>query len=135
MKIGWVGSSSGCADDVSHWPSPRYRAHGRGRRCICAPCAPLGSLSNRGGCTGGGSVTVFLEVGVAVASSILSTASLVLREPPVRPSGRLHSGHAVLRSSGAGRSGPQGIGLPCSLVHARLDMGSVRKKMPIKGWT
>ena len=68
----------------------------------------------------------------------LDRVPLVPREPSVGPRGRLRgallplSGHAVLRSSGAGRSGPQGIGFPHSSVHVRMNVGSVRMKLIIK---
>ena len=41
--------------------------------------------------------------------------------------------HAVLRSPGAGRSGPQGIGFPHSSAHVRMNVGGVRMKLIIKG--
>ncbi len=59
-------------------------------------------------------------------------------EPAVDTRGRLLgtlfllSGHAVLRSPGAGRSGPQGIGFPHSSVHVRMNVGGVRIKSIIK---
>ena len=68
----------------------------------------------------------------------LDRVPLVPGEPAVGPRGRLPgpllplSGHAVLRSPGAGRSGPQGIGFPYSSVHVRMNMGGVRMKLPIK---
>ena len=68
----------------------------------------------------------------------LDRVPLVPREPSVGPRGRLLgtllplSGHAVLRSPGAGRSGPQGIGFPHSSVHVRMNVGSVRMKLIIK---
>ena len=68
----------------------------------------------------------------------LERVPLVPGEPAVGPRGRLPgpllplSGHAVLRSPGAGRSGPQGIGFPHSSVHVRMNVGSVRMKLPIK---
>ena len=71
----------------------------------------------------------------------LDRVPLVPREPAVGPRGRLLGtllplpGHAVLRSPGAGRSGPQGIGFPHSAVHVRLNVGSVRMKLIIKGST
>ena len=42
------------------------------------------------------------------------------------------SGPAVLRSPGAGRSGPQGIGFPHSSAHVRMNVGGVRMKLIIK---
>ena len=69
----------------------------------------------------------------------LERVPLVPGEPAVGPRGRLPgpllplSGHAVLRSPGAGRSGPQGIGFPHSSVHVRMNVGGVRMKLPIKG--
>ena len=69
----------------------------------------------------------------------LDRVPLVPREPPVGPRGRLLGallplpGHAVLRSPGAGRSGPQGIGFPHSSAHVRMNVGSVRMKLIIKG--
>ena len=68
----------------------------------------------------------------------LDRVPLVPGEPAVGPRGRLPgpllplSGHAVLRSPGAGRSGPQGIGFPHSSVHVRMNVGSVRMRLPIK---
>ena len=68
----------------------------------------------------------------------LDRVPLVPREPPVGPLGRLLvtllplSGHAVLRSPGAGRSGPQGIGFPHSSAHVRMNVGGVRMKLIIK---
>ena len=68
----------------------------------------------------------------------LDRVPLVPGEPSVGPRGRLPgpllplSGHAVLRSPGAGRSGPQGIGFPHSSAHVRMNVGSVRMKLPIK---
>ena len=68
----------------------------------------------------------------------LDRVPLVPREPAVGPRDRLLgtlfplSGHDVLRSPGAGRSGPQGIGFPDSSVHVRMNLGSVRMKLPIK---
>ena len=68
----------------------------------------------------------------------LDRVPLVPGEPAVGPRGRLPgpllplSGHAVLRSPGAGRSGPQGIGFPHSPAHGRVNVGSVRMKLPIK---
>ena len=64
---------------------------------------------------------------------------LVPGEPAVGPRGRLRgtllplSGPAVLRSPGAGRSGPQGIGFPHSSAHVRMNVGGVRMKLIIKG--
>ena len=54
--------------------------------------------------------------------------------PRDRPRGALPalSGHGVLRSPGAGRSGPQGIGFPYSSVHARMNVGGVRMKLIFK---
>ena len=69
----------------------------------------------------------------------LDRVPLVPREPPVGPRDRpcgaalLLSGHAVLRSPGAGRSGPQGIGFPHSSAHVRMNVGGVRMKLIIKG--
>ena len=69
----------------------------------------------------------------------LDRVPLVPREPSVGPRDRprgapiLLSGHAVLRSPGAGRSGPQGIGFPHSSAHVRMNVGSVRMKLIIKG--
>ena len=63
---------------------------------------------------------------------------LVPGEPAVGPRDRLRcallalSGHAVLRSPGAGRSGPQGIGFPHSSAHVRMNVGGVRMKLIIK---
>ena len=37
-----------------------------------------------------------------------------------------------VRSPGAGRSGPQGIGFPYSSVHVRMNMGGVRMKLIFK---
>ena len=60
-------------------------------------------------------------------------------EPAVGPRGRLLgtlfllSGHAALRSPEADRSGSQGIGLPHSSVHVRMNVGSVRMKLIIRG--
>ena len=68
----------------------------------------------------------------------LDRVPLVPREPPVGPRDRprgatfLLSGHAVLRSPGAGRSGPQGIGFPHSSAHVRMNVGGVRIKSIIK---
>ena len=68
----------------------------------------------------------------------LDRVPLVPREPSVGPRDRpcgapfLLSGHAVLRSPGAGRSGPQGIGFPHSSVHVRMNVGGVRIKSIIK---
>ena len=71
----------------------------------------------------------------------LDRVPLVPREPSVGPRGRFRgalpalsalSGHDVLRSSGAGRSGPQGIGFPHSSVHVRMNVGGVRMKSIIK---
>ena len=68
----------------------------------------------------------------------LDRVPLVPGEPAVGPRGRLPgpllplSGHVVLRSPGAGRSGPQGIGFPHSSVHVRMNVGGVRMKSPIK---
>ena len=68
----------------------------------------------------------------------LERVPLVPGEPAVGPRGRLPgpllplSGHAVLRSHGAGMSGPQGIGFPYSSIHVRMNMGSVQMKLPIK---
>ena len=42
------------------------------------------------------------------------------------------SGHDVLRSPGAGRSGPRCIGFPYSSVHVRMNMGGVRMKLIFK---
>ena len=59
-------------------------------------------------------------------------------QPAVDTRGRLLgtlfllSGHAVLRSPGAGRSGPQGIGFPHSSAHVRMNVGGVRIKSIIK---
>ena len=69
----------------------------------------------------------------------LDRVPLVPREPSVGPRDRLLgtllplSGHAVLRSPGAGRSGPQGIGFPHSSAHVRMNVGGVRMKLIIKG--
>jgi len=69
----------------------------------------------------------------------LDRVPLVPREPSVGPRDRpcgaalLLSGHAVLRSPGAGRSGPQGIGFPHSSAHVRMNVGGVRIKLIIKG--
>ena len=69
----------------------------------------------------------------------LDRVPLVPREPSVGPRDRprgatlLLSGHAVLRSPGAGRSGPQGIGFPHSSAHVRMNVGGVRIKSIIKG--
>ena len=54
--------------------------------------------------------------------------------PRGRPRGTLPalSGHDVLRSPGAGRSGPRGIGFPHSSVHARMNVGGVRMKLIFK---
>ena len=71
----------------------------------------------------------------------LDRVPLVPGEPAVGPRGRLRgtllplSGHAVLRSPGAGRSGPQGIGFPHSSAHVRMNVGGVRMKLIIKGLT
>lgn len=60
-------------------------------------------------------------------------------EPAVDTRGRLLgtlfllSGHAVLRVPGANRFGPQGIGFPHSSAHVRMNVGSVRMKLIIKG--
>ena len=68
----------------------------------------------------------------------LDRVPLVPREPSVGPRDRprgalsLLSGHAVLRSPGAGRSGPQGIGFPHSSAHVRMNVGGVRIKSIIK---
>ncbi len=68
----------------------------------------------------------------------LDRVPLVPGEPAVGPRGRLPgpllplSGHAVLRSPGAGRSGPQGIGFPHSPAHVRMNVGGVRIKLIIK---
>ena len=68
----------------------------------------------------------------------LDRVPLVPGEPSVGPRGRLLgtplplSGHAVLRSPGAGRSGPQGIGFPHSSAHVRMNVGGVRMKSIIK---
>ena len=68
----------------------------------------------------------------------LDRVPLVPREPSVGPRDCLLgatlplSGHAVLRSHGAGMSGPQGIGFPYSSAHVRMNMGGVRMKLPIK---
>ena len=68
----------------------------------------------------------------------LDRVPLVPGEPAVGPRGRLLgslfllSGHAVLRSPGAGRSGPQGIGFPHSSAHVRMNVGGVRIKSIIK---
>ncbi len=68
----------------------------------------------------------------------LDRVPLVPREPAVGPRDRLLgtllplSGHDVLRSPGAGRSGPQGIGFPHSSAHVRMNVGSVRMKLIIK---
>ena len=69
----------------------------------------------------------------------LDRVPLVPREPSVGPRDRpcgaalLLSGHAVLRSPGAGRSGPQGIGFPHSSAHVRMNVGNVRIKSIIMG--
>ena len=52
--------------------------------------------------------------------------------PPSRRPSR-SSGHGVLRSPGAGRFGPQGIGFPHSSVHVRMNVGGVRTKLIFKG--
>ena len=68
----------------------------------------------------------------------LDRVPLVPGEPSVGPRDRLLgtllplSGHAVLRSPGAGRSGPQGLGFPHSSVHVRMNVGSVRMKLIFK---
>ena len=68
----------------------------------------------------------------------LDRVPLVPGEPAVGPRGRLPgpllplSGHVVLRSPGAGRSGPQGIGFPHSSIHVRMNVGSVRMRLLIK---
>lgn len=59
-------------------------------------------------------------------------------EPAVDTRGRLLgtlflSGHAVLRVPGANRFGSQGNGFPHSSVHVRMNVGSVRIKLIIKG--
>ena len=65
----------------------------------------------------------------------LDRVPLVPGEPAVGPRGRLRgtllplSGHAVLRSPGAGRSGPQGIGFPNLSVYVRMNAGGVRMKL------
>ena len=70
----------------------------------------------------------------------LDRVPLVPREPSVGPRDRpcgaafLLSGHAVLRSPGAGRSGPQGIGFPHSSAHVRMNVGGVRIKSIIKAY-
>ena len=68
----------------------------------------------------------------------LDRVPLVPGEPAVGPRDRLLgtllplSGHTVLRSPGAGQSGPQGTGFPHSSVHVRMNVGSVRMKLIIK---
>ena len=68
----------------------------------------------------------------------LDRIPLVPGEPAVGPRDRLRcallalSGHGVLRSPGAGRSGPQGIGFPYSSVHVQMNMGGVRMKLIFK---
>ena len=68
----------------------------------------------------------------------LDRVALVPGEPAVGPRGRLLGslsllfGHTVLRSPGAGRSGPQGIGFPHSSAHVRMNVGGVRMKSIIK---
>ena len=68
----------------------------------------------------------------------LDRVPLVPGEPAVGPRGRLRgtllplSGPAVLRSPGAGGSGPQGIGFPHSSAHVRMNVGGVRMKLIIK---
>ena len=68
----------------------------------------------------------------------LDRVPLVPREPSVGPRDRprgaafLLSGHAILRSPGAGRPGPQGIGFPHSSAHVRMNVGGVRMKSIIK---
>ena len=70
----------------------------------------------------------------------LDRVPFVPREPAVGPRDRLLGtllflpGHAVLRSPGAGRSGPQGIGFPHSSAHVRMNVGGVRMKLIIKGY-
>ena len=68
----------------------------------------------------------------------LDRVPLVPGEPAVGPRDRLRgalpalSGHGVLRSPGAGRSGPQGIGFPYSSAHVRMNVGGVRMKLIFK---
>ena len=63
-------------------------------------------------------VIIGRESAALIESSLLSAA--------------LVPGRAVLRSPGAGRSGPQGIGFPHSSAHVRMNVGGVRMKLIIK---
>ena len=66
------------------------------------------------------------------------SAQKLLTKHAVGPRDRLRgtlpalSGHDVLRSLGAGRSGPRGIGFPHSSVLARMNVGGIRMKLIFK---